>query len=70
MQATRDANERHFVKGNGLHVVHLMLLVPGLSIFPTANLANTEVYAFYFRSNNPKQWSTTTSKNNINKQQD
>ena len=45
-------------------------IFPEKSIFPMAHLANMWLYASYFRGNNPKQWSTPTSKNNINKQQD
>ena len=41
-----------------------------IPIFQTAYLAESRLSALYFRSNNPKQWSTPTSKNNINKQQD
>ena len=39
-------------------------------IFPTAYLAQIRLYAFYFRSHNPKQWSTPTYKSSNNKQQD
>ena len=36
-----------------------------LTIVPKAYLAKSGIYILHFRSNNPKQWSTPTSKNNI-----
>ena len=70
----------HFVISSGWVFVIVMIWLPDcehlfhnctyLRIFPTTYLAQTRLYAFYFRSNNPKQWSTPTYKNSNYKQQD